>query len=146
MTEKEINELISDKTKTRRCSKCRKDRTLDLFFIKKEKNPKYFRFNSPCKICMREHNKQRKDYLRNYHLIRNFGISEDQYNEILEKQDGKCKICNKHPSVKKLAVDHCHKTGKIRGLLCEKCNTGLGMFKDDITNLRSAISYIRKSK
>ena len=57
----------------------------------------------------------------------------------LEKQAGKCAICDKETS---LNLDHCHLTGKFRGMLCTSCNTGLGFFKDNVENLRRAVSYL----
>jgi protein-arginine kinase activator protein McsA len=57
--------------------------------------------------------------------------------------DGKCNICNKKE--KKLHVDHCHKTKKVRGLLCGSCNKGLGLFKDDKESLLEAAEYLKRS-
>lgn len=59
-------------------------------------------------------------------------------------QKGECKICNT-TSTKPLSVDHCHSTGKIRGLLCNPCNMGIGQFKDSIVRLKNAISYLEGS-
>lgn len=65
------------------------------------------------------------------------------YEAQLAKQGGKCAICFKPPSGKKiLGIDHCHKRGKVRGLLCDRCNTGLGLFLDDPANLRMALYYL----
>ena len=85
-------------------------------------------------------------------LKRKYGINERIYNEILESQGGICGICgafNRHPTrwgnvSDKLVVDHCHSTGKVRGLLCHNCNAGLGHFKDSQVRLTSAIEYIRR--
>lgn len=79
---------------------------------------------------------------RKYSFKSRYGISTDEYNTFFQKQDGKCKICN-ITSEKRLYVDHCHTTGKIRGLLCQQCNTGLGMFKDNEDNLMKAIKYLK---
>lgn len=67
---------------------------------------------------------------------------------MLMDQMERCKICLMHKSQfqKGLAVDHCHKTGKIRGLLCHKCNTGIGSFQENIARLKSAINYLEKNK
>jgi hypothetical protein len=81
--------------------------------------------------------------------LHKYGITHQQYMEMWEKQKGLCPICH-HPERCKrrkwLAVDHDHSTGKIRALLCDKCNLGIGHFKDDIALLESAISYIKEHK
>lgn len=85
-------------------------------------------------------------------LKSDFGISIDQYNEMLLSQKGCCAICN-HPEtasrsgkIKALAVDHCHETGNIRSLLCSTCNVGLGAYKDKPELLRQAAEYIEHHK
>lgn len=102
------------------------------------------------KVCHRGENLDR--------VIRN-GVSKEQYNKILLKQDGRCAICETKPHEKdkiegsgkmpvrqrSLAVDHCHDTGRIRGLLCFHCNTGIGRFNDDTRLLDSAISYLENA-
>jgi len=78
------------------------------------------------------------------------GITPDEYYKMYTEQEGKCKICKKHESeiinqvnhIRKLYIDHCHISGKIRGLICQKCNTGIAMFEDDIKSLQNAISYL----
>jgi len=78
-------------------------------------------------------------------LKRIYGISQDQYNDMLQSQGGVCAICSKECEInKRLSVDHCHNTGEIRGLLCSKCNTALGQMKDSIENLRKAADYLEK--
>jgi len=85
-------------------------------------------------------------------LKRYYGLDIDKYNELFDEQKGLCAICGKPEStvknnkVIKLAVDHCHETMKIRGLLCHNCNHGLGSFKDSSGNLENAIEYLEKSK
>lgn len=86
-------------------------------------------------------------------LKKSFGISLDQYNQMLLFQNNRCAICgeiesvrsnNKSGGIKSLAVDHCHATGRIRGLLCNRCNIGLGHFKDDIWVLGRTIEYLKQ--
>lgn len=75
-----------------------------------------------------------------------FGINIDIYNEMLKAQNGQCAICGSKFADKAgrmLHVDHCHKTGKVRGLLCTNCNTGLGKFKDDPSLMLKAIAYLQ---
>lgn len=76
--------------------------------------------------------------------MREYGITESEYTSMLEIQNGCCKICDKHFSKlgRTLCVDHCHRTGKIRGLLCDKCNRALGAFEDSVPNLKKAIRYL----
>lgn len=75
-------------------------------------------------------------------LKRKFGITVEEYERFMVLQDRKCKIC-KMDGQDTLAVDHDHKTGKIRGLLCGECNMGLGKFKDDPLLLEAAIEYLK---
>jgi len=81
-------------------------------------------------------------------LMRSYGVTEEWYVETLAAQGGKCAIC---PATepggphKVFSVDHDHKTGKVRGLLCKDCNHMLGMAKDSIETLRAAIEYLQKS-
>lgn len=89
---------------------------------------------------------QRKWQMRNYNLKKEYGISLIDYYRMQIAQDNKCAICgvghNEIP--KSFAVDHCHETGKVRGLLCFPCNSALGKFKDDPVLLRKAAEYLEK--
>lgn len=87
-------------------------------------------------------------------LKRQYGISAEEYYEILKTQNYVCAIC-KHPErnldkrtgqPRRLAVDHCHGSGKVRGLLCQRCNQGLGNFLDNEKSLQNAITYLRGHK
>lgn len=75
-----------------------------------------------------------------------FGLTPGQYAKMLEAQDGLCAICRQPPGTHRLAVDHDHSTGQIRGLLCAPCNVALGGFHDDPARLRSAIAYLERSR
>ena len=77
-------------------------------------------------------------------LKKRYGITYEQYQEMCRDQDDRCKICgipSQDLSVR-LHIDHCHTTGKIRGLLCQNCNRGLGMFKDNQELLLKAKGYL----
>ena len=78
--------------------------------------------------------------------LKKYGITEKIYQETLEKQGNSCKICKSKGKNKSLPVDHCHKTGKFRGILCIKCNTLLGNANDDIRILKEAINYLKESR
>lgn len=88
--------------------------------------------------------------LRNRWYRNRYGISLLVYDTLLEKQNNVCAICfqpergkNTKGVIKPLAVDHCHQTGKVRGLLCSHCNSILGQAKDNIETLASAIQYLK---
>jgi hypothetical protein len=118
----------------------------------KEYRSKYIeQYNIDNKTSLTEYRKihynNRKLIVRDYQLQRKYNISLDEYNKILESQNNVCFICKK-PEQKQtnLAVDHCHTTGKVRGLLCTKCNTTIGLMDESIENLQSAINYLDKWK
>lgn len=72
-----------------------------------------------------------------------YGITAEDFASLLRKQRGVCAICNQSCSTgRQLAVDHDHATGKVRGLLCSRCNRGLGHFKDDVLQLQAALAYL----
>lgn len=78
-------------------------------------------------------------------LRNNFGISQKQYESLAEAQNGVCFICQGTDTFSNfLAVDHCHKDGHVRGLLCRNCNRALGQFQDNIEFLERAIVYLKK--
>lgn len=85
-----------------------------------------------------------KDKVRDAQLKRNYGITLDDYNSMLAGQRGVCAICHGlNQSGKPLHVDHCHKSGVVRGLLCNSCNRGIGYLADDADRLLNAAKYVR---
>lgn len=105
----------------------------------REENPERFRANQQRRRSMPEAKRRARDY----HLQRNFGISVDQYDELLRAQSGRCAICHSKPTPGiSLHVDHDHETGSNRGLLCFRCNNALGDLGDDMDRLRVAGEYL----
>lgn len=100
--------------------------------------------------CRSYWSKIRKDrtpeHNRRYNLKRCYGITPEEYDKILHEQGGTCAICHGIESVGRLAVDHCHSTGKVRGLLCTNCNQAIGKLKDDTQLLRNAINYLEVNR
>lgn len=86
--------------------------------------------------------KRNADKLYDKYLKNKYGISLKEYEVLLKIQNNVCAICKSPSNNKKMAVDHDHKTGKVRGLLCSSCNTSLGGFKDNIQILNAAADYI----
>jgi|SRR5579859_2273975 len=107
-----------------------------------------------CKDCdntraRRNHAARPKTRVRNENLKRRYGLSLEDYELMLEKQQGVCALCENPPSARDrfiLNVDHCHATSVVRGLLCIKCNTALGKFNDDPELLRKAATYLERSR
>ncbi len=98
----------------------------------------------------RENRRKHPKQAKHHHLTHTFGIGITDYEAMLEKQGGRCAICKREEcrkfrgKVVGLSVDHCHVRGHIRGLLCQGCNTGLGLFRDDPALLSAAIRYLRR--
>jgi Recombination endonuclease VII. len=89
---------------------------------------------------------RRRKYKLNHHLTKTFGITIEAFNAILEAQGGKCKICRrKVRKAARLYVDHDHKTGRVRGLLCPSCNMGIGCFQDNPKLLKAAQRYVEET-
>jgi 5-methylcytosine-specific restriction endonuclease McrA len=72
-----------------------------------------------------------------------YGLKPGEYEAMLQAQDGKCAICGNKPVTIRLAVDHDHVTGRVRGLLCRRCNRALGLWEGDPTKMRNLIAYVR---
>lgn len=98
--------------------------------------------------AQKAYRKARKEAFQGYELKRNYGLSSEKYQKLLDHQNGTCAICGKEEKIEikgkllSLAVDHCHTSGDVRGLLCNNCNRGLGLFNDSIESLTNAISYL----
>lgn len=125
------------------CSRCK--RMLPVTSFGKKSGDAHL-YRAACRNCM---NEQRRHYYRKQ-IDRQYGISHDDYRKMMTRQGGVCAICGKPKSGRRgkrgfsLAIDHCHRTGTVRGLLCNKCNLGIGNFDDDVSRLRRAIAYIVK--
>ena len=103
-----------------------------------------------CKQCYNEfrkkNKKDEKELNKLYKKKHKYNLSKEQYENLFKKQNNRCAICNKTFSTKvKGFVDHDHKTNKVRGLLCSKCNTLLGMSDDNIVILENAIKYLKNN-
>jgi len=81
------------------------------------------------------------------HILRGYGLTVEDYNELYAQQNGRCAICGRHQGELRdaMCVDHCHKTNKVRGLLCRRCNMAIGGLKDDKDLVMRAYEYLNKS-
>jgi hypothetical protein len=145
------------------CSACKESKPLDAFFKRKdaldgregtckECRMKKKRANPNFKATTLKANikqeKKRKGKRWGYNLNRNYGMTEDDYWEMFEAQEGCCDICRRPPQgdhYNRLVVDHNHKTGTVRGLLCNSCNVVLGHSGDNAEVLRRAAEYLKEN-
>jgi len=133
------------------CNVCETARPLSDFGVRK--TGRIGDLIMPCKPCkVKVHRQKRRANPAHFLKIERkskfknqYGITVEKYDEMLKAQGGGCGICgSKTPSTRTtyFAVDHCHTTGKVRGLLCTKCNRGLGLFNDRSDLLKLATTYL----
>lgn len=141
--------------RTSYCPSCERELPLGLFYLRGDTGkPRVY-----CKKCIadkaRERNKTDKAKEANRqrsrkHILKSYGMTEEEFDTLLSSQNSQCKICKtdliptgtREELVKIACVDHCHNTGKVRGILCRKCNSGIGYFKDNPDLVGQAVSYL----
>jgi hypothetical protein len=156
--------------KTKICTECQTDKSLDEYYI--ETRNKADGRKSKCKTCVnarqsvwRSENKDRikasnaayksanvelvRESQRRTALKLKYGITPEQYDEMLLNQDGKCAICatdNPGGANNTFHIDHDHETGRVRGLLCHKCNRSIGFLGDNAVGVARALAYLQRSE
>lgn len=133
------------------CKKCGELKPISEFSFKRPKGRKPG-LQPRCKTCSIEdirlwREAQSEERLKDLYYKRTYGLSLEDFNLMFVKQKGKCPLCNRdlsliHLNADRAVVDHCHKDGHIRGILCNECNRGLGYFKDNKETLMNAIKYL----
>ncbi len=158
-----------------RCSQCKEYKPKEEFYSRKSRKRGH---NYRCKMCEKAYTQQpharellrerarryshrlKKENPEEYYrrsrrsCLNQYGLTEKDYEELLEKQNGVCAICGKPPYGKraahnqesKLHIDHNHTTGKVRGLLCTRCNTSIGGFDENISIIEKAIQYLKENQ
>ena len=134
------------------CNRCGVEKPTDGFYTVSG------RLRGPCKDCWKQELKlphvQTRDRDSKFaaNLRANYGMTFDDYEALWLSQGGRCAICGVDAPLRghgrermRLAVDHSHETGAVRGLLCGMCNGGLGLFGDEVGRLREAISYLERT-
>ena len=151
-TEKPASEFRSDKTKadhlSSSCAECISSRSRSYYERNKDRiraNVKAYQKANP-DVNARSRAKRRSNGKRRLADVKSkYGVTEEQYAEMLERAGGVCEICGRVPSEvskKGACVDHCHDSSKVRGILCAPCNSGIGSLQDDPAVLRKAIEYL----
>lgn len=148
---------FSDTDTLKRCTKCEQALDRSNFSVDRSKKDGLHPQCSPCRSEARagkwsgperiEYNRRWReknaDRFRWYQLKYQYGITKEDYEELLEKQNGVCAICEQEDDGDRpLAVDHCHETDAVRGLLCFRCNMAIGYFQDDPRRLEAAARYL----
>lgn len=146
--------------KTKQCTCCLKTKLLEQFYKRGQCGREASnRFRSHCKECCslkaavrwnenEDFRHRGKSNSYKHILKKNYGLTEEDYLSMYKEQDGLCAICKQknYNKAGRLAVDHCHVTGKVCGLLCTKCNAGIGLLGDSVQMLKVAISYLEHHK
>ena len=129
---RESERFNPDFSGSKTCKKCNESKLKHNFLLNKSSKDG---FNGWCKRCTKDSTIKNK-----------YSISLEDYKSILNSQNNKCAICSTSipggPS-NKFVIDHCHKTNKVRGLLCNRCNTGLGKLGDTVESLERALEYLK---
>jgi hypothetical protein len=135
-------ERISEYKKRWRVANKDKIKEIDRRSKEKHKAARY----EKAKVWKKKNPDKVKRLNRRTHLKRKYGITEEQYNLMLESQNLCCALCEKHQQelIRPLGVDHNHATGKVRGLLCHECNAAIGLVKEDINLLFKIIDYLKR--
>lgn len=131
----------------KKCNKCLQTKSISNFAKHSGRKSGYI---EQCKQCKREYDRAHRTPEKNaQYKVSCYGITFAQYSAMVVSQNNKCAVCHKEEAAKfrgkktmALAIDHCHKTGKVRGLLCSNCNTAMGKLKDNVATLESMIKYL----
>ena len=137
------------------CCLCKENKNISEFGSRKDAKRKYKYFCIKCdslrKRKWERENPEKAKIMSENHKLKKFGITRDIYYAMHDEQKGLCAICqqpekmvNRSGKIVMLAVDHCHKSDNVRGLLCSKCNTAIGLFQEKIEYLELAITYLNK--
>jgi hypothetical protein len=134
--------FTKDGKKLKICTRCKEEKPLDDFYTQHNivNGVRFPTLSGKCKSCTIA-----------LSIEKRLGVSEEEYNVLYLKQNGKCAICfeeettlsNNMKTTKKLSIDHDHTTGKVRGLVCANCNSAIGLFKENADIVLSAYNYLK---
>lgn len=131
---------------TKICKRCKEE--FDIYKFSKSKNNKGG-YNTKCMKCVYQAYYKDKDDVKKYReklyqIKYYYGLNKEDYESLVKNCNNSCSICKKNAKDLStgLVVDHCHETNKIRGLLCQDCNRGLGMYKENVEYMKNAIVYL----
>ncbi len=126
------------------CVDCVTAKSFDAFYAGHRRcKPCHFAAMSAQRAARRE-----RDGFDRAHVMRTYGVTVEQFREMLARQDGVCAVCRREPEAgphRGLVLDHDHDTGAVRGLLCRPCNSGIGSLNDDPALLKRALAYLEEN-
>jgi hypothetical protein len=120
---------------TKPCSGCKEELPLSSYYLRKDGY-----YQSRCQSCMQASNRKWADANQIPRKARRYGVCEEVLASMFDDAAGRCGICDRE---RELHVDHCHDTGRVRGLLCGPCNRSIGVLGDNVEGLRRALRYLR---
>lgn len=133
----------------KQCARCKEVKSTSFFSAVKARKDGFHRLCKECnKIDCNERYQRYKPRYRASAIEKKYGKGALAFYESEIAKDDKCRVCGISESEApkgRLAIDHCHGTGRLRGLLCDKCNTAIGLMQDDISHLTAAIEYLRNN-
>jgi hypothetical protein len=129
------------------CSHCQAEKPLTDFYKSNDNRDGRCYVCKPCaharnRKWIKDNPDKASAYYKSRRLRRQYGLTVEEYDAMLVAQAGKCAICDGPGGARGLVVDHCHATGKVRGLLCGPCNKGIGLLKESPTNFMRATEYV----
>ena len=130
----------------KKCITCKKIFDKSEFFRADRSTPQ-----NQCRICRKSINKACPSRLKEIRVAHSYGMTREEYLDMLDSQNHSCAICGDYLPLKGgrksgPAVDHCHKTGYVRGILCPPCNRGIGQLRDSVDILEKAVAYLKKDR
>jgi len=133
------------------CKRCDTEKEITEF--SKGRSRGHHAWCKPCMVTYQETYKQKKgkEYFRNYRCMTLYGITLEEAEKLLESQGNTCALCKKEvqflPGFSNAAhIDHCHSSGKVRGILCGNCNTALGKLGDSVETIKNVLKYLEQGK
>ena len=137
---------------TKQCPKCKENCDLMDFALDNTRTKKLQIY---CRTC--QHEKSKKSYFGNHNenlkkkrkqRLKKYGITQETYDKMLTEQNNCCKICGRNQTEVKqrFCVDHNHKTGIVRSLLCHRCNSAIGLLYDDVDIIKIAVKYLTEKE
>lgn len=140
--------MLTEEQRVRQRAACKRwrDANLEEQRLRERETRKRYRVTDPDSVRAKKRAWRNSDSGVNSYLQRNYGMTIADYEHMLSGQGGGCGICGKLPTGRRLVVDHCHATGRVRGLLCTACNKAIGALGDTTDGVERALLYLKGTR